>query len=67
MSVSVLSNESLLRFYEGIRKEVDADHQTMKQGQKYFFTNNGIIKKYAASLGEEMDRRRLSYLRLVWL
>ena len=67
MSVSALSQESLLSFYESIRKEVEADRESMKRGHKHFFTGNDVIKKYAASLGQEMDRRRLNYSRIVWL
>jgi len=54
-------------FYESIRKEVEADRESMRRGHKHFFANGDAIKKYAASLSEEMDRRRLSYTRIVWL
>jgi hypothetical protein len=67
MSLSDLSDESLLRYYESIRKEIEADREAMRRGHKHFFANTDAIKKYAASLREEMDRRRLSYSPIVWL
>jgi hypothetical protein len=67
MSLSALSDESLVRFYESIRTEVEADRESMRRGERYFFANSGPIKEYAASLREEMDRRELSYVPIVWL
>jgi hypothetical protein len=67
MSVSDLSDECLKGFYESIRKEVEADWEAMRRGHKHFFANSDDIKKYAASLSAEMDRRGLSYTRIAWL
>jgi hypothetical protein len=67
MSLSVLSDQSLLSYYESIRKEVEADRELRRRGHRHFFTNSDAIKKYAASLREEMNRRRLSYSPIVWL
>jgi hypothetical protein len=67
MSLSALSDESLLCFYESIRKEVEADRESMRRGDRHFLANNDAIKEYAASLREEMDRRELSYVPIVWL
>jgi hypothetical protein len=67
MSLSTLSDESLLRYYESLRKEVEADRESMKRGAKYFFANSDAIKEYATSLREELDRRRLNYSPIVWL
>jgi hypothetical protein len=68
---SDLSDESLKGFYESIRKEVEADRESMQRGHKHFFANSDDIKRYAASLAanlsEEMDRRRLSHTRIAWL
>ena len=67
MSFSTLSHESLLSYYESIRKEVEADRELRRRGHRHFLTNSDALKKYAASLREEMDRRRLSYSPIVWL
>ena len=67
MSLSASSDESLLRYYESIRKEVEADRESRRRGARHFFTDSDAIKKYAAELRAEMDRRRLSYSPIVWL
>lgn len=67
MSPSALSDESLLRFYDSVRKEVDADRDSMRRGYTHFFANGDTIKKYAAGLRGEMERRRLSFSPIVWL
>lgn len=67
MSLASLSDESLLIFYEGVRKEVEADREARSRGGTYFFTNSDAIKEYAANLQQEMDRRQLSYSPIVWL
>jgi hypothetical protein len=53
-------NESLLVFYENIRRQVEAD---MQSGGRYRFAGDGV-KQYADQLREEMDRRRLRYSRI---
>jgi hypothetical protein len=67
MSLFVLSDESLLRYYENIRKQVEADREAKRGGATHFFTDSDAIKKYAADLRREMDRRRFSYSPIVWL
>lgn len=67
MSLSALSDESLRRFYEGVRKEVEADRDSLRRGHRYFFANGDGVKTYAAGLREEMERRRLSCLPIAWL
>lgn len=67
MSLSALSDESLLRFYESVRKEVDADRDAMRRGYAHFFVNNDGVKEYAAGLRQELERRRLSYPPILWL
>jgi hypothetical protein len=47
-------NESLLVFYENIRRQVEAD---MQSGGRYRFAGDGV-KQY--------DRRRLRYSRIDW-
>ena len=67
MSLSALSDESLLRFYESVRKQVEADRDLMRRGYTHFFVNNDDVKKYAAGLRQELERRRLSCPPLPWL
>jgi len=67
MSVSDLSDESLKGFYESVRKEVEADLESVQRGDPHFFRPWRRDQKYEASLSEEIDRRRLSYVRIVWL
>ena len=55
-------NESLLVFYENIRRQVEAD---MQSGGRYRFAGDGV-KQYADQLREEMDRRRVRYSRIDW-
>jgi hypothetical protein len=64
MSFSDLNDESLERFYEGIRREVDADRVSAKTG--HFFAVNDSVKKYASALREEMTRRRLRFTPIDW-
>jgi hypothetical protein len=67
MSISALNDESLLRFHESIRREVEADRDSMRRGYKHFFANGEGIRKYATSLRLEMERRRLNYSPILWL
>jgi hypothetical protein len=50
-------DESLLVFYESVRRQVDAD---IKSGGHSRFIGEPV-KQYADRLGEEMDRRRLRF------
>jgi len=61
--LSKSSNESLLVFYENVRRQVDAD---IKSGGRYRFIGESV-KQYADGLGEEMDRRRLRFTPIDWL
>ncbi len=67
MSLSALNDESLLRFYDGVRKEVEADRDSMRRGHRQFFANGDDVKKYAAGLRAEMERRRLNFSPIMWL
>ena len=60
--LSKSSNESLLVFYENVRRQVDAD---IKSGGRYRFIGESL-KQYADRLGEEMDRRRLRFTPIDW-
>jgi len=61
VSVSDLSDESLLRYYDSIRKQVEAD-----RGNKHKFMTSDSIKEYAESLRLELHKRRLSYAPIDW-
>ena len=67
MSLPVLSDESLLRFYENIRIHTEADLESRRRGYRHLFVNNDSSKRYVASLCEEMNRRRLHYAPIAWL
>jgi len=60
--LSKSSNESLLVFYENVRRQVDAD---IESGGRYRFIGESV-KRYADRLGEEMDRRRLRFTPIDW-
>jgi hypothetical protein len=61
VSPSDLSDESLLRYYDNIRKQVEAD-----RGNKHKFMTSHTIKAYAESLRLELYERRLSHAPIVW-
>ena len=63
MNFSRSKDESLLAFYESIRRQVEADD--LQAGGRYRFAGDGV-KQYADQLKEEMDRRRLRYNRIDW-
>jgi hypothetical protein len=67
MSASALNDESLLRFYDNVGKEVEADRDLRRRGHTHFFANGDGVKKYAAGLRAEMERRRLSFSPINWL
>ena len=62
MNCSTSKDESLLAFYEGVRRQVDLDAQS---GDRYRFAGEGV-KKYADKLREEMERRRLRFTPIEW-
>lgn len=66
MSVSALSHESLLRFYGSVRKEVNADRDSRRRGHMHCFAYGDGVKKYAAGLRAELERRRLKFSRIIW-
>ena len=61
MSASDLSDESLLRYYNSIRKQVEADRDS-----KHKFMGGDTIKEYAESLRLELYKRRLPYTAIDW-
>jgi hypothetical protein len=61
MSASNLSDESLLRYYDSIRKQVEAD-----RGNKHKFMTSDSVKQYAESLRLELYKRRLLHTPIDW-
>jgi len=61
VSVSDLSDESLLRYYDNIRKQVEAD-----RGNKHKFVASASIKEYAESFRVELYKRRLPHPPIDW-
>jgi hypothetical protein len=61
VSASDLSDESLLRYYNNIRQQVEAE-----RGNKHKFMTSDSIKEYAESLRLELHKRRLSYAPIDW-
>jgi hypothetical protein len=61
VSASDLSDESLLRYYDSIRKQVEAD-----KGNKHKFMTSDAIKAHAESLRLEFDKRRLPHVPIDW-
>jgi hypothetical protein len=61
VSASDLSDESLLRYYDAIRKQVEADRDS-----KHKLVGGDAIKEYAESLRLELNKRRLPYKAIDW-
>ena len=61
MAIEKLRDESLLRFYENIRGQVEAD-----RGSKHRLTSGPSVKQYASALRDEMIRRRLQHTPIEW-
>jgi hypothetical protein len=62
MNFANSKDDTLLRFYENVRDQVQADSQF---GGKYRFAGDGV-KQYAEELREEMERRRSRYSPIHW-
>jgi len=55
-------DESLLHYYENIRRQVEIDRLA---GGRYRFVGDSATQ-YAARLRDEMDRRRLRFTPIDW-
>ena len=55
-------DETLVLYYESIRRQVEADRKLDRQ---YRFMGEPV-KQYADRLREEMDRRRLQFTPIDW-
>ena len=62
MNFANSKDETLLRFYQNVRDQVQADSQF---GGKYRFAGDGV-KQYADKLRDEMERRRLRFSPIDW-
>jgi hypothetical protein len=62
MNFANSKDETLLRLYENVRDQVQADSQL---GGKYRFAGDGV-KQYADKLRDEMERRRLRFSPIDW-
>jgi len=62
MNFSNATDESLITFYESIRRQVQADRAS---DVRYSFLGD-TAKQYAERLREEMERRRLLFKPIDW-
>jgi hypothetical protein len=61
VAIEKLRDESILRFYDGIRREAEADRRG-----KYKFASSRSVKEYAEALRGEMTKRRLQHTPIEW-
>jgi hypothetical protein len=61
MAFENLRDESLLRFYDAVREQVEADRRS-----KHKFAAGRSVKEYAEALRGEMTKRRLQHTPIVW-
>jgi len=61
MSLERLSDESVVRYYESIRQQAEAD-----RSNKHHFTASPTVRGRAEKLREEMTRRRLQHSPIDW-
>jgi hypothetical protein len=62
MDFASSKDQSLLRYYESVRRQVDADKWL---GGRYRFVGD-TAKQYAERLREELERRRLQFTPIDW-
>jgi hypothetical protein len=61
MSIAGLNDESILRLYDNIRSQVDAD-----RGLRHKFMTCDTVKQHASVLRDEITRRRLQHTPIEW-
>lgn len=61
MSLENLSDESVVRYYEGIRQQADAD-----RSNKHHFTSSQGVRERAEQLRDELMRRKLQHSPIRW-
>jgi hypothetical protein len=59
---SELSNESLLAYYESIRRQVAADVQLRRE----YRLVSDTTRRFAADLQKEMEARKLHFIPINW-
>jgi hypothetical protein len=62
MNLSNTKDETLILYYESVRRQVQAD---MQADERYRFMGESV-KQYADRLREEMNRRRLRFTPIDW-
>jgi hypothetical protein len=61
MSLKKISDESVVRYYENIREQAEAD-----RAYKYHLTASPSVRERADKLREEMVRRKLQHSPIDW-
>jgi hypothetical protein len=61
MDLQNISDESLLAYYDSVRRQVAADTNFGR-----YRLVNAAAKEYADRLTSEMDRRRLDFKPIIW-
>jgi hypothetical protein len=61
MGIADLSDQSILHFYENIRRQVEAE-----RGLPHKFMTGDAVKQRASALLEEITRRRLQHAPIEW-
>lgn len=61
MSIADLEDETILRFYENVRNQVEAERRLPHK-----FMAGDSVRRYAAKLREELIRRRLQHNPIEW-
>lgn len=62
MKLGNMTDESLLAYYESVRRQVAADSQL---GDRYRLAG-GTVKEYAERLKDEMRRRQIRFTPIDW-
>ena len=62
MNFSLANDETLIAFYESVRRQVEADKQS---GGRHRLVG-ASTKKYADTVREEMNRRQMKYTPIDW-
>ena len=61
-----LSDETLLAYYEAIRRQVELDQVLMNRGIKIAFAHGDAVKNRAATLEKQFLRRGLQIRPIDW-
>lgn len=61
MGIAHLKDETILSFYENIRIQIEAERRLLHK-----FMTGDSVKQYAATLREELTRRRVQHNPIEW-